>query len=442
MFRCAFCHFLAEGKAMSHRVGAIDIHKKVLMVVVATLVDAAGQAGVGEDAGGDKIEYECRRFGAGAGERQHLVAWLREHGAEEVVMESTAQYWKPVWLDLEPHFAKLHLAQAHSNRAPKGRKNDFGDTRRLARRLLAGELILSFVPDAEQRGWRMMTRGKCQLVRDRVRLQNQLEAVLEEMRIKLSSVVSDLLGVSGRRILAALAEGKMSPAEMADLGDDRLKCSRQEMTDALSGQVEPIHRELLSMFLERLKLLDRQIGELDKLAAAALQTHSDAVMRLAGTPGFGVDSAQQFIAEAGVDAKTFASAGEFASWVGTCPGSDESAEENHSSRSPKGNRSLRRLLTQAAQAAVKKKGCHFQSVFRRLMPRLGYQGAIWAVAHRLCRLAWKILHDGITYVEQGTETNPKAKKRRAQKLAQALRKLGYTVALSPIDPGPEGACHA
>jgi transposase len=424
---------------MSHRVGAIDIHKKVLMVVVATLVDAGA---AGEDADGDKIEYECRRFGAGARERQHLVAWLREHGVEEVVMESTAQYWKPVWLDMEPHFPTLHLAQAHSNRAPKGRKHDFGDTKRLARRLLAGELILSFVPDAEQRGWRMLTRGKCQLVRDRVRLQNQLEALLEEMRIKLSSVVSDLLGKSGRRILQALAEGKMGPAEMADLGDDRLQCSKQGLTDALSGQVESMHRELLSMFLERLTLLDRQIGDLDKLAAAALQKHSAAVIRLAAAPGFGVDSAQQFIAEAGVDAKAFASAAAFASWVGTCPGSEESAEENHSSRSPKGNRSLRRLLTQAAQAAVKKKGCHFQSVFQRLMPRLGYKGAIWAVAHRLCRLAWKILHDGITYVEQGTETNPKAKKRRAQKLAQALRKLGYTVALTPIDPGPEEACHA
>ena len=135
------------------------------------------------------------------GERKHIVSWLRERNVGEVVMESTAQYWKPVWLDLEPHFGKLHLAQAHSNRAPKGRKNDFRDAKRLTRRLLAGELILSFVPDPEQRAWRTITRGKHQLVRDRVRLQNQLEALLEEARIKLSSVISDLLGVSGRRIL-------------------------------------------------------------------------------------------------------------------------------------------------------------------------------------------------------------------------------------------------
>jgi transposase len=157
---------------VSYKIGAIDIHKSVLMVVVATVADQV------EDATGEAIEFECRRFGTGASERNHLVSWLQANSIQEVVMESTAQYWKPVWLDLEPHFGKLHLAQAHSNRAPKGRKNDFGDAKRLARRLLAEELILSFVPAAEQRIWRTMTHGKQQLVRERVRLQNQLEALL------------------------------------------------------------------------------------------------------------------------------------------------------------------------------------------------------------------------------------------------------------------------
>jgi transposase len=174
---------------MSERVAGIDIHKKVLMVVVATVSRRVGEGEVEEE-----IEYESRRFGSGASEREQLIGWLRERKVEEVVMESTAQYWKPVWLDLEPHFGKLHLAQAYSNKAPKGRKNDFGDARRLTRRLVAGELILSFVPEAEQRAWRTMTRHKQQLVRDRVRLQNQLEALLEETRIKLSSVISDLRG--------------------------------------------------------------------------------------------------------------------------------------------------------------------------------------------------------------------------------------------------------
>jgi transposase len=174
---------------MARRIAGIDIHKRVLIVVVATVIDKEIDGGLEQ-----QIEYEGRRFGSGAREREHLVGWLREHRVEEVVMESTAQYWKPVWMDLELHFPKLHLAQAYSNKAPKGRKNDFADARRLTRRMAAGELILSFVPDAEQRTWRTMTRSKQQLVRDRVRLQNQTEALLEEMRIKLSGVVSNLFG--------------------------------------------------------------------------------------------------------------------------------------------------------------------------------------------------------------------------------------------------------
>src|ERR1700693_4518409 len=137
----AFCHFLAERNRMPYKVAGIDIHKKVLMVVVATVTESVGEDGIEP-----RIEYESRRFGSGAKDREHLAAWMRERRVQEVVMESTAQYWKPVWLDLEAHFGKLHLAQAHSNKAPKGRKNDFADAQRLTRRLVSGELILSFVP--------------------------------------------------------------------------------------------------------------------------------------------------------------------------------------------------------------------------------------------------------------------------------------------------------
>jgi transposase len=314
---------------MKYRVAAIDIHKKVLMVVVATAAEEV------TDATGEALEFECRRFGAGSSERNHVVGWLQERGATEVVMESTAQYWKPVWLDLEPHFPKLHLAQAHSNRAPKGRKNDFGDAKRLARRLLAGELLLSFVPAPEQRTWRTLTRGKQQLVRDRVQLQNQLEALLEEMRIKLSSVISDLLGVSGRRILAALSEGEADPVKLAQLGDDRLKCSQAELADALRGAPTPVHLAVLKLFLKRLKLLDEQIQELDKLVAEELKKHEEAVIRVAEIPGFGVDSAQQIIAEVGEDAETFPSAGEFSSWVGVSAPDQISVPSRTTVRAPR-----------------------------------------------------------------------------------------------------------
>ena len=403
---------------MPYTIAGIDIHKKVLMAVVT-------------DVTWEEWEFESRRFGSTASERQHLVAWLRERGVQEIVMESTAQYWKPVWLDVERHFGKLHLAQAHSNRAPKGRKQDFADAQRLTRRLIAGELVLSFVPDAEQRGWRTMTRGKLPLVRDRVRLQNQLEALLEEMRIQLSSVISELLGLSGRRILWALAEGESDPVKLAELGDWRLKCSKEELADALHGQWQPLHGQMLQLFLQRLELLDRQIEQLEQMTATAMQQHERAVIRLAEVPGFGPHSAQQIIAEVGPDARAFPSAGQFASWIGCCPGTQESAEENYSSRSPKGNRFARRILTEAAQAAIQKKGSHFQAVFRRCILRLGYNGAIWVVAHRLSRLVWKILHDGVHYIERGQESSPKAKRQRAHRMIRALRKMGYNVLITP-----------
>jgi transposase len=408
---------------MGYIVAGIDIHKKVLMVVAA-------------DAAAEDLRFECFRCGTTAAERELLLSWLQKQEGQELVMESTAQYWKPVWMDLEPHFGagKLHLAQAHSNRAPRGRKHDFADAQRLTRRLLAGELILSFVPDAEQRAWRTMTRARVQLVGDRVRLQSQLEALLEEMRIKLSSVVSELLGLSARRILRALADGETDPVKLADLGDFRLQCSKEELADALRGHVAPMHRQLLALFLERLDLLDRQMHSLERMAAAAMQQYADALIRLAGVAGFGPESAQQILAEVGPQARSFDSPARLASWVGCCPGRSESAEQNHSSRSPKGNRFVRRILTQAAHAAVKKKDSFWQRTFRRWLPKLGYQGAIWAIAHKLCRLVWKVLHEGIHYIEQGAEPSPKAKQQKAQKLVRALRRMGFAVNISLLSP--------
>jgi transposase len=405
---------------MPYKIAGIDVHKKVLMVVVI-------------DATTPEEKPERRRFTTMPSEMGRLSVWLREQGVEEAVMESTAQYWRSVWLELEPYM-RLHLAQAFSNRAPRGRKHDFKDAERLVRRLIAQELILSFVPDGEQRIWRSLTRMKLQLRRDRVRLQNQIECLLEEMRIKLSIVVSDLLGASGLRMLLALAKGESDPKKLAQLGDERLRCREEQLVDALTGRLQPMHREMLALQLERLQLIDSQIAKLNGLIAQAMKPHQEAVMRLAEVPGLGVDSAQQIIAEVGAQASTFPSAAELTSWVGTCPGKDESAEENHSSRSAKGNKYLRRVLNQAAHAAVKKNGSHFQAVFRRLLPRLGYQSAIWAVAHRLCRVVWKILHEGVRFIEQGCEPDPRAKKKRAQMLARALRKLGYEVTITPINP--------
>lgn len=405
---------------MAYKVAGIDVHKKVLMVVICEASDP-------------EREPERRRFGTMTSDLQRLSAWLREREVQEAVMESTAQYWRPVWYELEPYL-RLHLAQAFSNRAPRGRKHDFRDAERLVRRLLANELTLSLVPPPEQRAWRTITRMKVQLTEEKSRLYSQLECLLEEMRLKLSSVISDLLGASGYRILRALAQGETDPKQLAGLGSDLLRCTESQLIDALTGRPQPVHRHLLALYLDRYDVLVQQMQKLDRLIAEALHPQQEAVVRLAAVPGFGVDSAQQVIAEVGAEAKTFPSAGNLAAWVGTCPGDETSAEQNRNTRSPKGNKYMRRILNQAAHAAVKKKGCFFQALFHRLLPRLGYQGAIWAVAHRLCRLVWIILHRRVEYVEHGSEPNPRAKRQRVQTLVRTLRKLGYTVDLKPLAP--------
>jgi len=400
---------------MPHNIAGIDVHKKLLVVVI---VDAAAP----------DVPLQSRRFGTGSAELGHLSAWLGHYGVVEAVMESTAQYWKPVWMELEPQM-RLHLAQALSNKAPKGRKSDLADAKRLVRRFAAGELMLSFIPEPEQRAWRMVTRARVQLVRERVQLQNQIESLLEEGRIKLSSVISDLLGVSGRRILRALGSGETNAETLAALGDQHLKCGREVLVDALTGSMGEIHYKLLSQHLDRIDMIDRQIEDLNKLAAAQMRNYQDAVTRLIEIPGIGAEAAQEIIAEIGPEAAAFSSAPQLASWVGACPGSNESAGQNHSGRCAKGNRFLRRLLCQAAQAAVRTNGSYLQSVFRRLVVRLGYVKAIWAIAHRMCKIIWNVLHKGARFIESGEAINPNAVRRCIQHHLKALRRLGYQIPL-------------
>jgi transposase len=331
------------------------------------------------------------------------------------------------------------LAQAQSNRGRRGRKRDFPDAERLVKRLVARELILSFVPDTEQRLWRTVTRKKYQLRCDRVRLQNQVESLLEEAHIKLSSLVSDLLGVSARRMLKALADGETSPTALAALADERLRATPEQLCDALGActELNAVYRRLLKMALEELRLIDEQIGELDKEMASLLSQHQDAVERLAEVPGLGVDSAQQIIAEVGPTAATFPSEKCLSSWVGACPGDDESAGVNYSHRSPKGNRHMRRLLNQAANAAARAKGSIFEIVYRRSVPRLGHNQAIGAIAHRQCRLIWLILHQGVRYEERGPAVTKRSKQLRTSKMLRQLRSLGYRI--DPPNPQPSQA---
>ena len=198
--------------------------------------------------------------------------------------------------------------------------------------------------------------------------------------------------------------------------------------------LDPVYRQLLEMTLDELRLLEAQMTHLDQAMARLLALHQAAVQRLAEVPGLGVDSAQQIIAEVGAKAATFPSPKQLASWVGACPGDEESAGVSHSHRSPKGNRQMRRLLHSAANAAVKTKGSIFEVVYRRLVPRLGHAQTIGAIAHRLCRLIWKILYQGVRYEERGPEISIARTQRRAAKMIRELRGLGYRVELVPSPP--------
>ncbi len=423
---------------MSYRIAGIDVHKKILAVVVSDVEIES------------EYQFERRMFSSNPEQLRSLAAWLVEQKAEEVVMESTAQYWKPVWETLErhwkPHCEKregtrrrsgtLHLAQALSNRGRRGRKRDFVDAERLVKRLVARELTLSFVPDAEQRLWRTVTRKKYQLRRDVVRLHNQLEALLEEAHIKLSSLVSDLLGVSARRMLKALADGETNPAALAALAHERLRATPEQLCDALGActELKSVYRRLLKMTLEHLQLLEQQIGQLDQELATLLHPHQDAVQRLAEVPGFAVDSAQQIIAEVGPTAATFPSEKCLSSWVGACPGEEETGGVNYSHRSPKGNRHMRRLLNQAANAAIKVKGSIFEIIYRRCVPRLGHNQTIGVIAHRQCRLIWLILHQGTRYEERGPAVTVRSRHQRTWRMIRQLRTLGYHVELPNPQP--------
>jgi transposase len=416
---------------MAYRIAGIDVHKKKLAVVVADLEL------------GSETQFERRWYGSQPEPLRALAEWFIEQRVEEVVMESTAQYWKPVWGALErywqpvcqtweavgPKSGTLHLAQALSNRGRRGRKMDFVDCERLIKRLVSGELTLSFVPTAEQRLWRTVTRTRYQLTCHRTRLQNQLEALLEEAHLKLSSLVSDLLGVSARRMLEAVADGATDPAAIAELANQRLRATAAQLRDALGTckELNPVYRRLIKLALQDLQLVEQQIGQLNQEIARLLHKHQAAVERLAEVPGLGIDSAHQIIAEVGAKAETFQSAKKLASWVGACPGEEESAGVNRSARSPKGNRHMRCLLNQCANAAVKRKGSIFEILYRRLVLRLGHKKTIGAIAHRLCRLIWMILHKGVRYEERGPAVSEKSKRARTARMIRTLQMLGYRV---------------
>jgi transposase len=389
----------------------IDVHKRMLAVVIRR--DQAEQPC-----------YERRKFGTTQSEIQHLLAYLQLHQVTEVVMESTAQYWRPVWYGLEAHL-QLHLCHPLRTRGRRGRKSDFRDARRLVDRLHSGDLEDSFVPGAEQREWRWLSRTRVDL-KDKVGMvRSQVEGLLEQGGIKLTAVVSDTFGVSGWAVLQRIARGETDVEAMVGEARGVLRKKQAALREALAGRLSPTGQLLLKQHLKQVELLRQQIAEIDEALGIAMKEYAPILHRLCRMPGVDLAAAQELLAEIGPSAAAFPSADEFASWAGVCPGTQESAGVNYSARSPKGNRYLRRLLCQVAWAAVHTKETFFASLFTRLKPRIDAKGAAWAVAHRIAKVIWLMLHERVDYQEKGPAAkNPKSLIRKFRRLLKDFQRLG------------------
>jgi transposase len=403
----------------------IDVHKKMLAVVARS-----------EQEG--RTEYQQRRFGTTRSEIAHLAAWLQQQQVTEVVMESTAQYWRPVWYGLEGQVG-LHLSHPLATRAPRGRKRDFRDAQRLVDRLWAGDLEESFVPEAEQRSWRWLTRTRVELKRKIGMIRSQVEGLLEEAGIKLAATVSDLFGASGWAMLERLAAGETDAERIASVALGSLRHKQDALRESLAGRLDAVGRLLLGQYLEQVKLLHRHIGEIGLALSQAMREHAATLQRLSQLPGVQIYAAQDLLAEIGPGAVAFPSPAQFASWVGVCPGQQESAGVSYSTRSPKGNRYLRRLLCQLGWAALHTQGTFFAGLFARLSPKLGAKAAAWAVAHRLARVIWVLLRRGVDYVERGpAPPNPKRLRRKFQRLLAELSRAGIDP-ITLIPPATAGS---
>jgi transposase len=402
--------------SLSGRVAGIDVHKEFLVVVVL-------------DSSRPNDPIDAGKFGTTFHGLQELEEFLHQHEVRQVAMESTAQYWRPVWDALEGQFV-MQLAQARSTAAPRGRKTDAADALRIAKRLLAGDLTVSYVPPLEQREWRLLSR-ECVALREQIgRHRNRIEVLLEQAHLKLSCVVSEVLGVSGRRILRAMLSGQTDPEQLAKLAHQKIRASKEELAEALRGNLTPAQKLALRIHLDSIERIETDIDVMEKELANQQSAHQAIVERLGTIPGIGVRAAQQIMAEVGPQAEAFASAGKLASWIGVCPGMNESGGTSMSSRSAKGNRYLRRLFCQIAWAATMAKGSEARRKYHKLKARLGPLKAIWAVAHYMVRLVWSILRSCLPYRHhENSQIDRRTLLKRANVLKRQLARIGYSMSI-------------
>ena len=366
----------------------LDVHKRS---VVACLI-TPGLDGTPTKA--------IRTFGTMTEDLLALADWLLAAGCTHVAMESTGVYWKPVYNLLEDSFALL-LANARHIKAVPGRKTDVRDCEWIADLLRHGLLTASFVPDRAQRELRDLTRYRTSLVRERTAEANRLQKTLEGANIKLAAVATDILGKSGREILAALVAGTTDAVALAELARGRLRDKIPELERALVGHIGAQQRFLVTEQLAHIDFLDAAIVRVSAEIAACLRPVEEAISRLDAIPGIGRPGAEALIAEIGTDMTRFPTAGHLASWAGMCPGNNESAGKRRSGRTRKGSPWLRALLVQMAHAAARKANSYFGAQYRRLAARRGKSRAAVAVAHSILVTAYFVLKRGTEYQDLG-----------------------------------------
>lgn len=401
------------------RCAGLDVHKQT--VVACARVQ------------GGQVEREVRTFKTTTGELLALSAWLSENGCTHVAMEATGVYWKPVWHVLGDGEFELVLANAAHVKNVPGRKTDVKDAEWLADLLAHGLIRGSFVPDRQTQQMRTLLRTRKQLVRERSGHVQRLQKTLEDANIKLDSVISDILGASGRAMVEALIAGQTDPVALAGLADRRLKATAEELQEALRGRVTGHHRFMLQLHLDQVDAIDRAIAKIDQEVTDDLDSFRGAVELVKTMPGFNDVSAQTVLSEIGIDMSRYPSDGHLISWACMCPRNDESAGKRRSTRMRKGAPWLKATLIQCAWAATRTKGSYFQAQFHRLKARRGAKKAIGGVAASMLRCIYHMLKDGTVYQDLGANHfNRRNKTASARRLVTRLQDLGYAVQLVPM----------
>lgn len=403
-------------KVLHARCAGLDVHKE--SVVACARLQC-----------GPRVTREQRRFDTTTKGLLELLAWLAELECTHVAMEATGVYWKPVWHVLEGGVELLLANAAHIRNVP-GRKTDMNDATWIADLLAHGLITASMIPPTPIQELRDLTRTRRQLVREMGQHTQRVQRVLEDANVKLSSVISNILGMSGRRILDAIVVGEDDPEKLAALGSERLKCSHEQLREALRGRVSAHHRFLLLQHLHTIDHLQRTIDQFDAQIASLLEPFRAQFALLMTIPGVREVAAASLIAEVGVDMSRFPTAAHLVSWAGLCPRMDESAGKRRSTRLRKGAPWLKPVLVQSAWGAARAKRTYTQAQFLRLKARRGPMKAIVAVAATILTAAFYILRDGVTYRELGPDHFIERDRTRvAERLARRIRELGYEVAI-------------